>query len=63
MVPEIKSQLESLGVKNLPEAIITCVGGGGLAIGNSCFQGSKFESYEMQLESRFFRIVERIGTL
>ena len=33
MVPEIKSQLQSLGVKNLPEAIITCVGGGGLAVG------------------------------
>ena len=33
MITEIKAQLEALGVEQVPEAVITCVGGGGLAIG------------------------------
>ena len=37
MIPEIKSQLESFGVESVPEAIVACVGGGGLAIGKCNF--------------------------
>ena len=37
IIPEIKSQLESFGVESVPEAIVTCVGGGGLAIGKCDF--------------------------